>query len=143
MKYTCEVIIDKPREEVIKLFDSTDNLFKWQKTLASFDIISGENGVDGLKSKMVYDDNGKTMEMIETIEQFNFPDELIAIYEADKVWNRCVNIFKDMGDQTSWSMESEFVCSGFMKLVTTFGKKMFMKQTLKDMNSFKSFSESN
>lgn len=143
MKYTCEVTINKSRDEVIKLFDSTENLFKWQKTLLSFDIISGEKGMDGLKSKMVYNNNGKTMEMIETIEKFNFPEQLIAIYEANKVWNRCVNTFKEDGKQTLWSMESEFVCSGFMKLMTTFGRKMFMNQTLKDMNAFKDFAENN
>ena len=95
MKYTCEVTIDKPRADVIKLFDSIDNLYKWQKGLESFEIISGKPGVNGLKSKMIYNENGKKMEMIETIEKFNFPNELIAVYEAKNVWNKCINLFEE------------------------------------------------
>ncbi len=143
MKYTCEVTINKTRDEVIKLFDSTENLYKWQKGLVSFEMISGEVGVNGLKSKMIYDENGKTMEMIETIEKFAFPNELIATYEAKNVWNRCVNTFEDSNNITVWKMESEFQCGGFMKLMTTFGKNIFMKQTLNDMNRFKEFAEKN
>ncbi len=143
MKYICEVTINKIREDVIKLFDSTENLYKWQKGLVSFEMISGEVGVNGLKSKMIYDENGKTMEMIETIEKFAFPNELIATYEAKNVWNRCVNTFEDSNNITVWKMESEFQCGGFMKLMTTFGKRIFMKQTLNDMNRFKKFAETN
>ena len=33
MKYTTEVTIELPREQVIPLFDSTENLYKWQEGL--------------------------------------------------------------------------------------------------------------
>lgn len=142
MKYTSEVMINKKREEVIEIFDSRENTFKWQETLKTFDIIDGEKGVNGLKSKMVYDNKGKEMVMIETIEKFNFPDEMIARYEAKNVWNRCVNQFVEKGDQTLWIMETEFVCKGFMKIISTLGKGMFVKQTQADMVKFKQFAES-
>ncbi|MCH4889582.1 SRPBCC family protein [Acidaminobacter sp. JC074] len=141
MKYTCEVLINKPRSEVIDLFDSVDNLYKWQDGLKSFDILEGTKGQDGLKSRMVYANNGKEMVMTETIEKFNFPDQMIAIYEANNVWNRCDNKFVDQGDKTLWIMETEFVCSGFMRLITFFGKKAFINKTSEDMNAFKRFAE--
>ena len=53
MKYTVEIEIDLPRERVIELFDSTENCFKWQKGLLSFDHLSGEPGQPGAKSKLV------------------------------------------------------------------------------------------
>ena len=31
MKYTTEIIIDLPRSKVIELFDSTENMYKWQR----------------------------------------------------------------------------------------------------------------
>lgn len=143
MKYECEVTIYEKREDVIKLFDNVENLFKWHKGLKSFDILSGEAGVNGLKSILVYDMNGKTLEMLETIEKYNYPYEMIAIYEAKNVWNRCVNVFEEKDGKTIWKMETEFQCSGFMKLMAGVGKKMFMKQTLEDMNRFKDFVELN
>jgi len=141
MKYTCEILIKENRDIVVENFNKTDNLYKWQKGLKSFEILEGEPGVDGLKSKLTYEMNGKLVDMVETIEKFNFPNEMIAIYQAKNVWNRCINTFEDQGDQTLYRMETEFICSGWMRLITIFGKKMFMKQTLSDMNAFKDFVE--
>ena len=47
MKYSCELTIDLPRDEVIALFDDPDNLVKWQPGLQSFEHISGEAGAAG------------------------------------------------------------------------------------------------
>jgi hypothetical protein len=33
MNYTCEVVIDLPRDRVIELFDNPQNLTKWQPGL--------------------------------------------------------------------------------------------------------------
>ena len=141
MKYTCEVWIDLSRKEVITLFDNTDNLFLWQEGLKSIDIISGTLGVDGLKSKLVYDMKGKEVVMVETVETFDFPGKMVAIYEAKNVWNRCVNIYEEHDGKTLWQMETEFIGSGLMGLMMMFGKRMFMKQTLKEMKQFKEFAE--
>ena len=42
--FTVEIDIDLPREKVLEQFDSTENLFKWQNGLQSFDHVSGEPG---------------------------------------------------------------------------------------------------
>jgi|LGOV01.1.fsa_nt_gb hypothetical protein len=39
--------------------------------------------------------------MIETAKLFDFPNQMIELYEVKNVWNRCINTFEDMGDQTS------------------------------------------
>ena len=44
MKYTIEMDIRAPRETVVALMDDPDNLPKWQKSLVSFEIASGERG---------------------------------------------------------------------------------------------------
>ena len=54
MKYSNEVVIDLPRKKVIELFNSEENLFKWQPELLSFEHLSGERGEVGAKSKMQY-----------------------------------------------------------------------------------------
>lgn len=141
MRYVCEVTIEKPRDEVLELFDNPDNLYKWQKNLRKYEIIEGEPHVDGVKSRFTYDENGKTVVMIETIEKFNYPDEMIAIYEADNMWNRCINTLIDQENHTIWRLDSEFQGKGFMKLLCIVGKRMFVKQTMKDMNNFKAFAE--
>ena len=143
MEYTCELIIDLPRDRVIELFDSSENLSKWQPGLQEFEHIIGEPGQAGAKSRMVYDENGRRIEMIEIILNQNFPDECSATYEATGVFNRISNHFYDEGEnKTRWVMESEFQFSGVYKLMGLFMKGSFPKETIKQMNSFKTFAES-
>ena len=44
MHYSVDIEIDLPRDRVIELFDSTENLYKWQRGLQSFEHIEGEPG---------------------------------------------------------------------------------------------------
>lgn len=143
MKYNCEVTIDLPREEVIELFDSSENLSKWQPGLQSFEHMSGEPGQVGAKSRMVYDENGRIIEMIETITNQNFPDEFSATYEAKGVINWNSNRFYAEGDKTRWVQETEFKFSGIMRVISVFMRGTFPKETMKSMNQFKAFAEGN
>ena len=45
MRYKTEVIINLPRDRVIELFDSFENLKEWQEGLLSHDHVSGEPGM--------------------------------------------------------------------------------------------------
>ena len=51
MKYTTELTIKLPRNRVIELFDSTENLYEWQEGLLSFELLEGEAGQEGAVSK--------------------------------------------------------------------------------------------
>ena len=142
MKYTCSVTIGLPRDRVIELFDSTENLHKWQKGLKAFEHLEGTPGEAGAKSRMEYDMNGKTVEMVETVLHRGLPDELSFSYEAKNVWNSCINRFTELEDgKTHWEMETEFQFSGFMKIIGLLMPGAFRKQTLGDMNRFKEFAE--
>ena len=142
MKYSCEITIDLARDKVIEIFDSTENLYKWQPTLESFEHLSGEPGQAGAKSRLVYDTNGRKMEMIETITGRNLPDDMSFTYEAKNVKNWVVNRFSEEAPgKTRWVMDNVFKCSGFMAVVAFVGRGAFPKQTLKDMNRFKDFAE--
>ena len=142
MKYTSEITIDLPRQRVIELFDSAENLAKWQPGLQSFEPLDGEPGQPGARSRLVYDENGRQVEMIETIVRRDLPDEFTATYEAKGVQNRVANCFveEDTG-HTHWVMENEFKFSGLMALMGLFMRGAIQKQTLKDMSRFKAFAE--
>ena len=143
MKYTCEVIIELPRDRVLELFDSTENLQKWQTGLKSFEHLEGTPGEPGAKMRLVYDMKGRTTEMVETVTARNLPDGLTFTYEAKGVWNECENKFVDNGNGgTRWVMDSEFRCKGFMALLTLLAPGMFKKQTSSEMKKFKNFAES-
>lgn len=142
MKYTSEVIIELPRDRVIELFDSTENLHKWQVGLKSFTAISGEPGKEGAMSEMVYEGRKGDLAMTETITRRNFPDEFHAVYKARGVYNEMYNYFlmSDNG-KTIWRTTSVFRFRGLMALMAPFMKSAFMNNTIMSLERFKAFAE--
>ena len=140
-KYRTEVTINVPRERVLELFDSRENMYKWQEGLQSHEHLEGEPGQPGAKMKLVYDNNGRKIEMVETITTRNLTDVLSAVYESTNVWNLNESLFYEERDQTRWVNDTEFRCKGFMRFMTIFMPGMFKRQTLKSMNDFKAFAE--
>lgn len=144
MKYTCEIVIDQPREKVVALFDNQNNMKYWQKGLVSFEPISGDPGKPGAKSRLKYEMGKRKVEMVETIVRHNPPEEIHNTYETKGIINEQRNYFKEEGDKTRWVSESTFHCSGLMKVMAFFwGEKAFKKQSEVYMGDFKSFAEGN
>ena len=63
MKFTVEITINLPRDRVITLFDSIENLYKWQPDLISFEHESGTASEVGDKYRLEYK-MGKQEEII-------------------------------------------------------------------------------
>ena len=142
MRYQTELTINLPRARVIELFDSFDNLKKWQPGLVSHEHISGEAGQPGAKTKLVYDMGRRRMEMLETIITRDLPDEFSGTYDAKGVHNIVRNYFHDRGETTLWVLDSDFRFHGVMRLMSLFMPgRMFKKQTRQTMEAFKDFAE--
>lgn len=141
MKYTVEIDILLPRERVIELFDNTDNMYKWQPGLVSFEHIEGEPGQEGAKSRLKYKMGKREIEMIETITKRDLPNEFTGTYEANGVWNEVQNLFKEENGVTKWTSHNEFRCTGFMKILMWLMPSSFKKQSLNYLKDFKKFAE--
>lgn len=143
MRYTCEITIDRPRDQVVALFEDPANMKQWHPTLKSFEPISGQPGEVGSQSRLVYDMNGREMVMTETITKQAFPDSFSAVYDTGNVHNVMDNHFYAEGDKTRWVTTSEFQFSGWMRLMALFMREAsFKKETLATMERFKTFAES-
>ncbi len=139
MKYTVDIDIDLPRERVIELLDSTENLYKWQRGLKNFEPLGGQPGA---RSRMVFQMGKRELEMIESITSRNFPDEFDGTYETTGVFNIVKNHFVELTpEKTKWISENEFRFSGFMKVIGFLMKGGFPKQSLKYLEDFKAFAE--
>ncbi|MCG3172772.1 MAG: hypothetical protein GMKNLPBB_00927 [Myxococcota bacterium] len=143
MKYQVEVTIDVPRDKVISLFDNPDNMKKWMKGLQSFTPLGGTPGQPGAKSQLVFLTNGRRMEMVETITVRDLPREFSGVYEAKGVWNSVRNLFEEVpGGKTRYVSEQEFRFSGFMKLFGWLMPGAFRKESMRYLQDFKNFVES-
>lgn len=142
MKYSSQIDINLPINQVIELFDNADNLSKWMKGLQSFEHLSGEPGEVGAKSKLIFLMGKRNLEMIETITVKNLPQEFSGIYEAKGVWNQVKNTFTPISEtQTKHSVENEFKFQGIMKLIGFLMPRAFKNQTMKYLVDFKNFAE--
>jgi len=142
MKYTVSIIIEKPLDQVIALFDDPDNMRKWMDGLKYFEHLEGTPGHPGARSKLVFDMGDREVEMIETITQRDLPDIFEGRYEGSGIVNTVKNKFESIGEgRTKWINEHEFKFSGFMKWVAPLASNILKKQSIKLQKSFREFAE--
>ena len=143
MKFKLELPIHKPRVDVWKAFDNTENIRKWQPTLIKFEPVSGTPGQPGAISKLTYEEGGREFTLIEKITHCNEPSSFDGIYENNFIDNIVRNKFIERGQhQTLWVTETEFRFKTLiMKIMGPLMKKNFVARTQKDMERFKEMAE--
>lgn len=143
MKYTSEILIDLPREEVIEKMDNPENMKHWQRGLVNYRLLEGAPGEEGAKMELEYKMGKRQMVLIETILKKKFPTEFHARYDTKGVENIQNNYFhEESTGQTRWISESEFKFQSFMmKAMGFLMPGAFKKQSKKYMEDFKAFAE--
>jgi len=143
MKYSCEIVINKPVNEVISKLDSAQNLKHWQAGLVATEHVSGTPGELGAKMKLKYRFGRREMEMVETILKRAFPEEFHASYTTKGMRNIQKNYFRSTENGfTKWTSESDFQPTNMrMRALLFLMPSAFKKQSLKYMSDFKNFVE--
>ena len=143
MTYSCEIVIDRPVNEVISKLDSAQNLKHWQSGLVSTEHLSGTPGELGAKMRLKYRFGKREMEMVETILKRAFPDEFHASYTTKGMRNIQKNYFSSTKRGfTQWVSESEFQPTNLrMRAMLFLMPSAFKKQSFRYMSDFKRFVE--
>lgn len=144
MKFTDEIIINKNRKDVWKAYNSIENLYKWQPTLKKFTHLSGKPGQPGAKSKLVYKENKREIEIILTLTNISEPEIFAGDYDFKGARNAITNSFIEIEkNKTKWIMETELKFGGVYKILSPLLKGMMIKRTRSNMNRFKNLAERN
>ena len=144
MKFTCEIIIDLPRDRVVELWENNDNLKHWQEGFVSYDILDEERDKKGARSRYVYKMGRKEMEITESIMVDNLPDYFVAYYEHESMSNSMSNHFEIIDtDKTRWKAVINYTkFNGIIpKAMGFLMPGVFKKQTQKWLDNFKAFAE--
>jgi len=143
MKYSTEIIIDLPREEVIRKLDNVDNMKHWQRGLVNYKVLQGVPGEEGTTMELEYQMGKRNVVLTETITKNVFPEEFHANYDTKGVHNVQKNFFYEIdGNKTKWVSESEVELEGFvMKMMGFLMPGAFKKQSMKYLKDFKDFAE--
>jgi len=141
MRYTLEISIDAPRDRVVQLFTDPEHFSEWQPGLECYELVSGAQSQTGAKAELTTRAGNRVTGMTETTESNSLPDELVAVYETHGVWNRIVNQFVAVDDNTTrWISDNEFRFEGVRKALGLL-EGSFKKETLESMERFKAFAE--
>jgi hypothetical protein len=142
MEYKTEIIINKPRQEIIDVFENPSLLPLWQRGLERSRLLSGESGEVGSKRKLYITIEGQSIKMIETIIKKNLPKEWHGKYSSKGIESIQKNYFEDLNEnQTKWTSYSEFKFSGFMKVISKLLPEIFKKRSVLVQKDFKAFIE--
>ncbi|MGB0166060.1 MAG: SRPBCC family protein [Luteibaculum sp.] len=142
MKYTQQIEINLPREQVVQLIQDPDNLKHWQRGFIALEHSSGNPGEKGATSVLKYQMGKRRIEMTEEILDVNWPEKFDVLYEARQVKNIQRNRFEELeNNKTLWISEAEFKLSGPMKIMGLLMKGAFKKQSYRYLEDFKSFAE--
>ena len=144
MKFKLELTINKPREEVWKAFDSTENLKQWQPSLKKFEHVSGSPGRAGAVSTLTYEENEREFSLTERIILREEPYRFDGIYENEFSDSFIKNTFIEKGaSETLWVSETKFKFKTLlMKIIGPLMKRNFVRRTYRDMERFKELAES-
>mgnify|MGYP001144596450 CR=1 FL=1 len=142
MKYTISIKIDKPKKEVVELFNNPVHYPKWMEGLQKHEVIKGDFGKEGTISTFQFKMGKREMEMQEEVLKNNLPDEYTVSYKAKGVYNMVCNRFEELSDgKTRVHNDQEFCFKGFMKLMGWIMPGAFKKQSKKYLLEFKNFVE--
>lgn len=143
MRYKLEVLIEKPRAEVWKLFCDQEKINLWQPSIIKIEPISGRTGQPGAVSKWIYKSNEREYSLTEKILSREEPNRFESIFENEFAENTVNNRFIEQGeDRTLWVAETKYnFKTTIMKILGPFVKKRYVTRSMRDMERFKEMLE--
>jgi len=146
MKLDCEVIIDKPLQEVWDYSNNPDNLPKWLNDFVRYEHLSGDMNAPkvGDTSNHTYDQNGKEFVMHEEIVAYDAPRHVKLLMTSSWFDMEIVNNFEEVfPSKTKLFVGAEFVRMGLiMKVMMLFSsKKKMQADHERQINKLKSLIE--
>lgn len=142
MKYSNEVVIQKPLSKVLELFDNSENMFEWMEGLKKVTPLTKEQGKVHSKMEMYFELGKRKMHIVETILEKNLPQKMCFEYKSIGMKNWVEIQFQEIDEQqTKYISENKFEFKGLFWLMQFFMKNTFIKQSQKYLNDFKTFAE--
>lgn len=143
-KYTTEVSIDRPLEEVFKLFNDKQKTKNWIPEIKSVEAIDEKPGkIDSTYKVVLTNVNGQEVIMKEKILTFSPNEKLVINYYVDGMLKKNDFTFASKGSKTLITQASTCKSTQYMmNCMFPFFKSKFKAQDQGYLNSFKTYAES-
>jgi uncharacterized protein YndB with AHSA1/START domain len=141
--YIVEIEVDKSLEETWTLFNDHTVMDQWVKGVKSFDPIDTTSAMVGNTYKMIVEDNGREIEMIETITAWEPNTRIVMEFDAGDMHK--VNDIRFASKDGKTIITNDASCRGttyFTKCMFPYFKGMFRNIDKEMFEDFKKMVES-
>lgn len=142
VKYTVEIEVDKPIEEVFKKFEDTDLMKQWLPDVKSIEILEEKPEKVGSTYTMVVENNGQEIKMVEKITAY-IPNKKITFqFHSDQMVKTDDYNFIANGNTTKIVQNCGVNSKSYMSAcMFPYFKGTFKSLSLNYMNQFKKIAE--
>jgi uncharacterized membrane protein len=141
-EYETEIEINKPVSEVFYWFNNHESLSKWIPEVESFEPIKETSNKIGSEYKMLVNNEGKLMEIYETLTAFKENEQIEMEFVAG--WMTKYNHFTFEETNMGTLLKAKYRVKGnniFAKSMFAFFTKMFKQIDETNLSRFKEFTE--
>jgi uncharacterized membrane protein len=141
-EYQLETEIKRPVGEVFQLFNNHDRISEWLTEIKSFEPIAETENKIGSEYKMMVDNDGKIVELIETLTDYK-ENEMVKM-EFVAGWMHKYNHFTFSESENGTKMIAHYSIEGtnpFAKSLFLFFTKSFQEIDGTNLERFKTFAE--
>ena len=100
--YSTEVEINKPLEEVFVIFEDPQTLKKWLPEVKSIEPIAVKEGKVGSTYKMIVENEGQEMIMIEKITAYIPNEKMTFQFDSDQMQKQMISTLLQMEQLQKW-----------------------------------------
>lgn len=113
MRYAITVDVDVPRDELVALVDDPVTLPEWHEGLLAVEALDGAPGIEGSRTRLVYDRAGQPVEIVETIVENRLPGGRTCVEAAKGSCRETRHEFEALGpDATRWTQHVTYAFTG-------------------------------
>lgn len=142
--YTNQIVINRPRKQVVHIFTDSAHYPEWQPNLVAFDVYEGGDLQTGTKARLEYNfgDHDKLVAHFR-VKENKLPDSIKIDYDSDGVQNYQTVRFQALTEsRTLVIIDSEYDMEGLMKIMKVLNPKHFHKRTQEYLEQYKKYAES-
>ncbi len=139
MKYTCEIRIERHRDQVVALYSDHTDLGQWYPGFVRIEPLVNNYGVAGSTAYLYCQYHGKVNKVLATIETVDLPEIMTMRFECSDVWHRNESRFYDGGNHTIWQLSVVFGFKGLMRWTAKQHLPYFRSSTIEKMQRFQAY----
>lgn len=100
LEYESRVAIDLPRDRVWEKFNDDSKMKEWLRGLESIELVEGEKGKPGSRYRLVIENEGERVEILETMKEIRPPELYSFTLEAEPLINEVAVTFSEVDGKT-------------------------------------------